>query len=115
MNKRQLALLAVAIASPLAYAQSNAGSGGPGNPEMFAKVKQVRVDGIQGRIGILQTALTCVNAATTHQQLRPCEQQERQALEALRHQQETQMDALRPSGEPRGQGRPPRPNGGSRE
>lgn len=64
--------------------------------EMFTKMKQIKVDGIQGRISILQNALSCVNAATNHDQMKPCEEQERKATESLQQQQKAQWEAAKP-------------------
>lgn len=103
VTRRLIALLALSLASLAAHAADNAngspgGQGGPQPQEMFSKMKQIRVDGIQGRILILQTALGCVNAATSREQMRPCGQQERQAMESLQQQQRAKMEALRPAG-----------------
>jgi hypothetical protein len=66
--------------------------------EMFSKMKQLRIDGIQGRISVLQTALSCVNAATSHEQMKPCQEQEQKAMEDLREKQKAAMEAMRPAG-----------------
>ena len=112
MKKVFLALLALAFVSSPAYATGNptgpmggpqqpagpGGTAGQQNPEIFSKIKQLRLDGMQGRISILQTALSCVNAATNHEQMKACEQQEHQAMEAHMQQQKAKMEALRPNG-----------------
>lgn len=95
MNKRLFALLALALASSAAYATGDDAK----HQEMFSKMKQARVDGIQGRIAILQAALSCVNAATSHEQMKPCEQQEHQAMEAHKQKQEAAREAMRPAGD----------------
>ena len=92
MNIRLFALLALALASSAVYAMDDEAK----HQEMFPKMKQIRVEGIQGRISILQTALSCVNAATSHEQMKPCEQQERQAMESLNQQQKAKWEALKP-------------------
>lgn len=103
MNKHLFALLALALASSAAYAAGDdakqQGSGGDAKrQEMFSKMKQVTVDGIQGRITILQTALSCVNAATSHEQIKSCRQQEQRAMEAHKQKQEAEREAMRPAG-----------------
>ena len=67
-------------------------------------MKQIKIDAIQGRISILQTALSCVNDAAKFEQLKACEQQEHQAMEFLMKQQKTKMDAMRAVGGPGRQG-----------
>lgn len=92
MNCRFLALLALALTSSTVYAMGDDAK----HQEMFSKMKQIKVDGIQGRISILQNALSCVNAATNHDQMKPCEQQERQAMESLEQQQKAKWEAIKP-------------------
>jgi hypothetical protein len=106
---RFLAVLALALASSAVLAappngpggQQQGGPGGQGGQqrqEKFSEMKQIRVEGMQARIAILQTALGCVNAATSHEQMKPCEQQAHQSMEALEQQQRAKMQALRSGG-----------------
>jgi len=92
MNIRFFALLALALASSTVYAMGDDAK----HQEMFLKMKQIKVDGIQGRISILQNALSCVNSATSHEQMKPCEQQEHQAMESLNLKQKAEWEALKP-------------------
>lgn len=94
MNKPLSVLLALALASSVAYAAGDDAK----HQEMFSKMKQVTVDGIQGRITILQTALSCVNAATNHEQMKSCREQEHKAMEAHKEKQEAEREAMRPAG-----------------
>jgi len=64
--------------------------------EMFTKMKQMHVDGIQSRIAVLQTALSCVNAATGHDQMKQCNEQEHKAMESLHEKQKAAMESMRP-------------------
>ena len=123
VTRRFLAVLVLALASsavPAAANPDNPGGqqqGGPGaqggqqRQEMFSKMKQIRVEGMQARISILQTALSCVNAATSHEQMRPCEEQAHQAMQSLEQQQRAKMEALRAAGGPEGRRGPPGPGG----
>lgn len=92
MNIRIVAILVLAFASSAVYAMGDDAK----QHEMFAKMKQIKVDGMQGRISILQNALSCVNAATSHDQMKPCEEQERKAMESLQQQQKAQWEAAKP-------------------
>ena len=92
MNIRIVAILALAFPSFVVYATGDDAK----QHEMFTKMKQIKVDGIQGRISILQNALNCVNAATSHDQMKPCEEQERKAVESLQQQQKAQWEAAKP-------------------
>lgn len=66
--------------------------------EMFTKMKKMHVEGIQSRISVLNTALSCVNAATTHDQMKECNEQEHKAMEALHEKQKAAMESMRPYG-----------------
>lgn len=92
MNIRIAAILVLAFSSSMVYAMGDDAK----QHDMFAKMKQIKVDGIQGGISILQNALSCVNAATSHDQMKPCEEQERNAMESLRQQQKAKWDAAKP-------------------
>ena len=103
MNRNLLALVVLTLTASSAYAageeQKQRGKGNDGNrQEMFAKMKQLHVDGIQSRITILQTALSCVNAATSHEQMKPCHDQERKSMESLRDKQKAAMESMKPDG-----------------
>ena len=117
MTRRILAVLALALASSAVPAVANADNpggqqqGGQQHPEMFSKMKQIRIEGMQARISILQTALSCVNAATSHEQMKPCEEQAHQAMQSLEQQQRAKMEALRPAGGQDGRRGPPGPGG----
>ena len=118
MTRRSLAVLALAFASSavLAAGPNSPGGqqqGGPGaqggqqRQEMFSKVKQIRVEGMQARISILQTALSCVNSATSHEQMKSCEEQAHQSMQSLDQQQRAKMEALRSAGGQDGRRGPP--------
>jgi len=92
MNIRIVAILALTFSSFMVYAMGDDAK----QQEMFTKMKQIKVDGIQGRISILQNALNCVNAATSHDQMKPCEEQERKAMESLQQQQKAKWEAAKP-------------------
>jgi hypothetical protein len=105
MKKMMFIVFALVVSVPV-FAQQSDGPEGQRRQEMMSKMKQVKIDGIQGRISILQTSLSCVNDATKFEQMRACEQQEHQAMESLMQQQKAKMDAMRPAGGPGGQGGP---------
>ena len=92
MNKAIIACVVLAFTSTVAYADDAR------HQEMFAKMKQVQIEGMQGRIAIMQTALSCVNAATNHQQMKTCHQQEQQALEAHKQKHQAMMESMKPAG-----------------
>lgn len=96
-----LTAVAVSVIAVSAFAgDAPKGDGGKADDgkrqEMFAKMKQIKVDGMQGRLNILQTALGCVNAATNHDQMKPCEEKEHQAMEALNQQQKNKWESMKP-------------------
>ena len=75
--------------------------------QMVAKMKQQIVQGIQQRISILQSAVSCVNSASSHEQLKACREQERQSMEAAHKQERSQMESMRPQGGDRERRGPP--------
>jgi hypothetical protein len=87
-----IAILALALISPAAYAMGDEAS----QQEMFGKMKQIKVDGIQGRISNMQSLLSCVKAATNHEQFKSCDEQDRKSNESLMQQQKAKWDALKP-------------------
>jgi hypothetical protein len=92
-------ILTALIASMLALSAFAADAPKPDDAkkqEMFTKMKQMRVDGIQGRISLLQTAATCVNAATNHDQMKACSEKEHQAMEAFHKEQKAKRESLKP-------------------
>ena len=86
-----VAILALAFSSTV-YAMGDDAK----QQEMFSKMKQIKVEGIQGGISILQNELNCVNAATSHDQMKPCEEQKRNAMESLQQQQKAKWEAAKP-------------------
>jgi trehalose-6-phosphatase len=98
MNKALFAFLALTLASSTALAMGDDAK----HEEMFAKIKKVQVDGLQGRITILQAAMNCITAATNHEQMKSCHQQEHQAMKTHKQKMESMMDAVKPAGGPRG-------------
>jgi hypothetical protein len=90
MNKLLVAMIiGISAFSVSAFAEKDI------HAEMFPKKKQVEADSIQGRITILQTALTCVNAATSHDQMKSCHEKAHDAMESLEKQKKTKMEALK--------------------
>ena len=91
MKKKILAAAMIATISVtgVATAQSN---GQPSNPPGSGpaggdlnQFKQKVLQNIQSRIQALQTAQNCVSAATSHDALKQCREQEHLAMETERH------------------------------
>lgn len=121
MNKHLFALLALALASSMAFAAGDEArhqgrDDDAKRQEMFLKMKPLIAEGIQGRITVLQAALSCVNAATSHEQMKSCREQEHKAMEAHKEKQEAEREAMRPAGgSAGGQGGPRGDNAGGRK
>ncbi len=91
MIKSLFVIVSLVFAATAALGEENR------HQEMFAKMKQAQVEGLQGRINIMQTALSCVIAATTHEQMKSCHQQEHQAMEAHKQKHEAMRESMKPA------------------
>lgn len=100
MKKYLLALIVLAFSSSAVLAEGEGkGQMDPAKrQEMFTKMKQMKSEGLQARISIMQTALSCVNAATDHDQIKACSQKEHQAMKALHDQHKSKMHEMHPEG-----------------
>jgi len=56
----------------------------PNKEAMFAEMKQKMLENIDTRIGVLQSAKTCLSAAADKAAVMKCRQEEKTAMEALR-------------------------------
>ena len=100
MNKLLATLMVGFLAASINAFAVDAGpkADGPKQQEMFSKMKQMHAEGIQSRITVLQTTLSCVNAAINHEQMKSCREQEQKAMEALHEKQKANMEAMKPAG-----------------
>lgn len=70
---------------------------GQANEQRFSEFKQLRIEGVQSRIAILQTTLSCIQAAQKHEEMKQCEETSKTAMENLKQQQEQKFQALKQS------------------
>jgi len=61
----------------------------------FADMKQIKLDATQGRIAILQASVSCITAATNHEQAKLCEEKERGDMEAFQQRIKGRWEALK--------------------
>ena len=83
-------LLAVGIAAaqtPPPGPEGGKPQGGHGRGQNFDQRKQEVLQHMQTRVQITQTAISCVQAATNHDGLHACREQERKQMESLRPRQ----------------------------
>jgi hypothetical protein len=106
--KKAIMFLCVMTASTLASADN--GPGESSRQNMFNQFKEMRVNGIQARMAIDQTALSCVQAAQKHEDMRECEEAAHKSMESLKQSQHQKMQALKQSVE---QGRQQHQQGGT--
>lgn len=101
----KLIILAFTAISISASAEEAKRPGGPADgakkEERFAQIKQKYTQVTEKRIGILQSTLSCVNAATNHEQMKTCHEKERQAMKELGHGHKGPHG--RPHGKPHGE------------
>lgn len=93
MLKQNIAIAAALVAclsgaSGAALAENKSEGGKPPGPtpEMFQKMKAKMLENHQKRVQILQSAESCIQAATAPDQLKSCHEQERKSEEQLRQQ-----------------------------
>lgn len=65
--------------------------------DIFNRFKQIRIEGIQQRISISQTALSCVQGAQKKEEMMACDEAERNAMKNLEQSQQQKLQALRQS------------------
>ncbi|MSQ81099.1 MAG: hypothetical protein EXR41_05285 [Candidatus Methylopumilus sp.] len=75
------------------FAENNPKDGDANKQANFAKHKAMHIEGIQSRITVLQTALSCVSATTAHEQMHACHEKEKSAMEAIHAKHEAQKAA----------------------
>jgi len=82
--KRTIVAIALCAALP-ALAADKDGNWEAKKQEQFAKMKDIKVQGMRERIALMQDGLSCVQSAQNQDAMRSCEQRERSAME--QHQQ----------------------------
>lgn len=92
MRKTLLSLIFISLTG-LAHASEPVTE--PAKEQLLDKARAIESHSHHGRIGILQQAEGCIQAAKTHQAYRQCEQKEKQAREQLREELRPQHQALR--------------------
>lgn len=76
---------------------ANMGNNGPMMQKMFDQFKQMRIDHIQKKISIEQSTLSCVQAAQKKEDMKTCEDNERQQMEKLHESQKKKFESMRQS------------------
>jgi peptidyl-tRNA hydrolase len=103
MTMKNTIMIILCILTTAAYADTMPAGGSGGNPqqmqqmreEVFNQFKQIRIDGIQTRIGIDQTALSCVQNAQKREDMKACETAAKTAMQNLKQTQQQKMQALK--------------------
>ena len=88
MKKTTLKIILVAIST---YAD------GGNDPQRLANAKEIKQQGLDGRLRILQQEKSCVQAATSMDALRSCEGTSRQAMRQLEEKQKANWESLKAS------------------
>jgi hypothetical protein len=63
--------------------------------ERFAKMKEIKLQGIDGRLSASQQERSCVNAAATNDAVEACAQASRQAMKEVEQQQKSSWASLK--------------------
>jgi hypothetical protein len=86
--------LAMLCAASVAFAADQGGNDAK-KQEHFAKMKQVKLEGMQGRISVMQSAVSCVQSAQNPDGMRSCEERERAAMEQHQQQMKARWESLK--------------------
>jgi hypothetical protein len=90
MKSTVLVLLVLAV-STAAYAE------GPNDQQRLAQIKAVKMQGIDGRLSLLQQDKSCVQAASTMDAFNSCEQSWRQGMRQIEEKQKAGWESLKAS------------------
>ena len=90
--KSRILVVALCAAAPLVFARDEGG----GKGEYFAKAKEIRLEGMRGRISLMQQSVSCVQSAQTQDAMRACEQSERSAMEDLNRRMKERWESNKP-------------------
>ena len=63
---------------------------------MAAKTKDVKLEGLRGRISVMQEAASCVQAAGGPDAMRTCEERERSGMEQHMKRMKERWESLKP-------------------
>jgi hypothetical protein len=87
--RKMIVLFITSIAAIAAHAEQGK------DADRLAKVKEIRLQGIDGRVSALQQEKSCIEAATTHDALKACEQASRQTMKQLEQKQKSSWESLK--------------------
>lgn len=96
MKKVSLKITLAAICALAALPVSVYGDGGS-NLQRLAKLKEIKQQGLDGRLSVLQQEKSCVHAATTIDALHSCEQASNLAMEQVMEKQKAIWESLKAS------------------
>jgi hypothetical protein len=87
---RKLIMVFIAsVAASAAHAEQGS------DAERAAKVKEIRLQGIDARMGAMQQEKSCIQAATTRDAMKACEKAARQVMKDLEKQQRASWESLK--------------------
>ena len=89
--RRTMLLIAGLALLPAAFAGGDAK-----RTEHFGRMKEIKVQGMQERISVMQDSVSCVRAAQSPDSMRGCEERERAAMEQVQRRQKDRWDSLKP-------------------
>lgn len=89
--KKMLIFLLVIVANSFVFAENTAEM----QQQMFDQFKQIRLSGIQGRITIEETTMSCMQNAKNHDDMLQCEQDAHNSMQTLEENQKQKFMALK--------------------
>jgi hypothetical protein len=94
--KRIITAIAILGIVSLAQAHDTGDNWEAKKQEQFSKIKEVKLQGFREKISILQDAQSCTEAAKTHEDMKPCEERERAAMEDHARRMKDRWESIKP-------------------
>ena len=94
--KRKSTLLVAAVLCASAGVAFGRDEGGAQREQMFAKMKDIKLQGMRERVALMQDSIGCVQSAQNQDAMRSCEQRERSAMEEHQRRMKERWESGKP-------------------
>ena len=93
--KRLISALVILFLIPTAYAIEKGENWEAKKQEQFTRMKELKLQGLQEKISILQEAASCIQSAQNHDAMKPCEDRERNAMNDHQQRMKERWESLK--------------------
>jgi hypothetical protein len=94
--RRAIVSMVFLAAAAAAYANEQGGKSDAKRLEYFAKMKDVKLQGMRERISLMQESASCVQSAQSPDAMRTCEERERSGMEQHSRRMKDRWESLKP-------------------